>query len=115
MENMTRATFLLENGRYGYRLGHGQLIDEMIRDGLWCAFDDCHMGITAENVATDYEVSRQDQDGFAADSQHKAGEAMRSGRFAEAIAALPVQRLKVTLLLEVDEHPRPDTTLETLE
>ena len=115
MENMTRAPFLLENGRYGYRLGHGQLIDEMIRDGLWCAFDDCHMGVTAENVASDYEVSRQDQDGFAAESQRKAGEAMRGGRFADEIVPVPVQKRKETVLVEVDEHPRPDTTLEALE
>ena len=115
MENMSRAPFLLENGRYGYRLGHGQLIDEMIRDGLWCAFDDCHMGITAENVATDYEVSRHDQDSFAADSQRKTAEAMRTGRFADEIVAVPVQRRKETVLVEVDEHPRPDSTLEALE
>src|SRR5205807_6432936 len=62
MENMSRAPYLMENGRYGYRLGHGQLIDEMIRDGLWCAFDDCHMGNTAENIAHEFEVSREDQD-----------------------------------------------------
>ncbi len=72
MENMSRAPYLMENGRYGYRLGHGQLVDEMIRDGLWCAFDDCHMGSTAENIAREYEVSREDQDSFAAGSQQKA-------------------------------------------
>jgi len=115
MENMSRAPFLLENGRYGYRLGDGKLIDEMIRDGLWCAFDDCHMGITAENVASDYEVSRQDQDSFAAESQRKTAEAMRSGRFADEIVAVPVQKRKETVLVEVDEHPRPESTLEALE
>ena len=115
MENMSRAPFLLENGRYGYRLGHGQLIDEMIRDGLWCAFDDCHMGTTAENVAAEYEVSRHDQDAFAAESQRKAAQAMSSGRFADEIVAVPVQRRKETVLVEVDEHPRPESTLEALE
>jgi len=114
MENMTRAPYLMENGRYGYRLGHGQLVDVMIRDGLWCAFDDCHMGVTAENVSKEYEVSREDQDAFAAGSQRKAGEAIRSGRFKDEIVPVPVQRKKETVLVDTDEHPRPDTTAEVL-
>jgi acetyl-CoA C-acetyltransferase len=114
MENMTRAPYLVENGRYGYRLGHGQLVDVMIRDGLWCAFDDCHMGITAENVAKEYEVSREDQDAFSADSQRKAGAAISSGRFKDEIVPVPVQRRKETVLVDTDEHPRPDTTAEVL-
>ncbi len=114
MENMTRAPYLVENGRYGYRLGHGQLVDVMIRDGLWCAFDDCHMGITAENVAKEYEVSREDQDAFSAESQRKAGQAIASGRFKDEIVAVPVQRKKETVLVDTDEHPRPDTTAEGL-
>jgi acetyl-CoA C-acetyltransferase len=114
MENMSRAPYLMENGRYGYRLGHGQLVDVMIRDGLWCAFDDCHMGVTAENVATDYEVSRQDQDAFAAESQRKAGAAMSSGRFKDEIVPVPVQRKKETVFVDTDEHPRPQTTLDSL-
>ncbi|MDB5067514.1 MAG: acetyl-CoA acetyltransferase [Chloroflexi bacterium] len=114
MENMTRAPYLLDNGRYGYRLGHGQLVDVMIRDGLWCAFDDCHMGITAENVAKEFEVSRADQDAFAAESQRKAGEAMASGRFTDEIVPVPVKKRKETVTVEVDEHPRPQTTAESL-
>jgi len=114
MENMTRAPYLMESGRYGYRLGHGQLVDVMIRDGLWCAFDDCHMGVTAENVSKEYEVSREDQDAFAAGSQRKAGEAIRSGRFKDEIVPVPVQRKKETVLVDTDEHPRPDTTAEVL-
>ena len=114
MENMTRAPYLVENGRYGYRLGNGQLVDVMIRDGLWCAFDDCHMGVTAENVSKEYEVSREDQDAFAANSQRKAGEAMKSGRFKDEIVPVPVQRKKETVLVDTDEHPRPDTTAEVL-
>jgi acetyl-CoA C-acetyltransferase len=114
MESMSRAPYLLEQGRYGYRLGHGQLVDEMIRDGLWCAFDDCHMGVTAENVARDYEVSRSDQDAFAAASQSKAGAAMAAGRFRDEILPVPVQRRKETVLVDTDEHPRPDTTPEDL-
>jgi acetyl-CoA C-acetyltransferase len=114
MENMSRAPYLIENARYGYRLGNGELVDEMIRDGLWCAFDNCHMGITAENVAEEYEVSREDQDAFAAASQRKAGEAMKSGRFKDEIVPVPVQRKKETVLVDTDEHPRPDTTAEVL-
>ena len=114
MENMSRAPYLMENGRYGYRLGHGQLVDEMIRDGLWCAFDDCHMGSTAENIAREYEVSREDQDSFAAGSQQKAEAAIKSGRFKDEIVPVPVQRKKETVLVDTDEHPRPGTTAETL-
>ena len=114
MESMSRAPYLLEQGRYGYRLGHGQLVDEMIRDGLWCAFEDCHMGVTAENVARDYEVTREDQDAFAAQSQRKAGEAIASGRFKDEILPVPVKRRKETVIVDTDEHPRPDTTAETL-
>jgi acetyl-CoA C-acetyltransferase len=114
MENMSRAPYLVENGRYGYRLGNGQLIDEMIRDGLWCAFDDCHMGTTAENIAREYEVSREDQDVFAAGSQQKAEAAITSGRFKDEIVPVPVQRKKAQALVDTDEHPRAGTTVETL-
>ena len=114
MENMSRAPYLVENARYGYRLGNGQLVDEMIRDGLWCAFDDCHMGSTAENIAREYEVSREDQDAFAAASQQKAEKAMTSGRFKDEIVAVPVQRKKEQVLVDTDEHPRAGTTAESL-
>jgi acetyl-CoA C-acetyltransferase len=114
MENMSRAPYLLENGRFGYRLGHGQLVDEMIRDGLWCAFEDCHMGNTAENVAREYEVSREDQDAFAAASQQKAERAIAEGRFRDEIVGVPVKKRKETVTVEVDEHPRPGITTDSL-
>jgi acetyl-CoA C-acetyltransferase len=114
MENMSRAPYLMENGRYGYRLGHGQLVDEMIRDGLWCAFDDCHMGSTAESIAREFEVSREDQDVFAAGSQQKAEEAIKRGRFKDEIVAVPVQRKREQVLIDTDEHPRAGTTAESL-
>jgi acetyl-CoA C-acetyltransferase len=114
MESMSRAPYLIEQARYGYRLGNGELVDEMIRDGLWCAFDDCHMGVTAENVARDYEVSRADQDAFAAESQRKAGAAMAAGRFRDEIVPVPVKVKKETVLVDTDEHPRPDSTAEKL-
>ena len=114
MENMTRAPYLMDNGRYGYRLGHGQLVDEIIRDGLWWRFADCHMGSTAENIAREYEVSREDQDAFAAGSQQKAEAAIKGGRFKDEIIPVPVQRKKETILVDTDEHPRPGTTAEML-
>jgi acetyl-CoA C-acetyltransferase len=114
MESMSRAPYLIENARFGYRLGNGELVDEMIRDGLWCAFGDCHMGNTAENIAADYEVSREDQDAFAADSQRKAGEALAAGRFKDEIVEVPVQRKKETVTVDTDEHPRPQTTPDSL-
>jgi acetyl-CoA C-acetyltransferase len=114
MENMSRAPFLAENARYGYRLGDGKLVDDMIRDGLWCAFEDCHMGTTAENVAKEYEVSREDQDAFAAASQQKAEAAIAEGRFRDEIVGVPVTKRKETVLVEVDEHPRAGTTADSL-
>jgi acetyl-CoA C-acetyltransferase len=114
MENMSRAPYLMENGRYGYRLGHGQLVDEMIRDGLWCALEDCHMGSTAENIAREYEVTREDQDAFAAGSQQKAEAAIKGGRFADEIVAVPVPRKKEQVLVDTDEHPRAGTTAASL-
>jgi acetyl-CoA C-acetyltransferase len=114
MENMSRAPYLLQNGRFGYRLGHGELVDEMIRDGLWCAFEDCHMGNTAENVAREYEVSREDQDAFAAASQQKAERAIAEGRFRDEIVGVPVKKRKDTITIEIDEHPRPGMTADTL-
>ncbi len=114
MENMSRAPYLVENARYGYRLGDGQLVDEMIRDGLWCAFEHCHMGNTAENIAREYEVTREDQDAFAAASQQKAEAAIAAGRFRAEIVGVPVKKRKETTTVEVDEHPRAGTTAESL-
>ena len=114
LENMSRAPYLMENARYGYRLGNGQLVDEMIRDGLWCAFEDCHMGMTAENIAKEHEVSRADQDAFAARSQQRAEAAMTEGRFREEIVGVPVTRKKETVTVEEDEHPRKGTTADSL-
>ena len=114
MENMSRAPYLVDRARFGYRLGDATLVDEMLRDGLWCAFDDCHMGSTAENIAREYEVSRADQDAFAAASQQKAGAAIAGGRFRDEIVAVPVQRKKEQVLIDTDEHPRAGTTAETL-
>jgi acetyl-CoA C-acetyltransferase len=114
-ENMTRAPYLLEQARGGYRLGNGTVYDSLIRDGLWCAMTDVHMGTTAENIATEFGITREDQDAFAAESQHRAGQAMAAGRFVDEIVPVPVaQRRGAPLIVTSDEHPRPDTTRETL-
>jgi acetyl-CoA C-acetyltransferase len=116
MESMSGAPYLLPKARFGYRMGHDALVDSMIQDGLWCVLSDCHMGVTAENVAGDFEISRADQDAFAAASQQKAGRAWEQGLFAEEIVPVEVpQRRGPPTVVDRDEHPRPDTTVEKLE
>jgi acetyl-CoA C-acetyltransferase len=114
MENMTRAPYLVPTGRFGARMGSAQLIDSMINDGLVDAFNAIHMGITAENVADEYGVSRDDQDEFAAASQQKAQRAIEADVFKDEIVPIEVRERKATRLVETDEHPRPGTTAEAL-
>ena len=114
MEGMSSAPYLLPKGRYGYRMGHGEVTDHMIKDGLWCSLEDCHMGVTAENIAQEREISRADQDAFAAESQRKAGRAWETGVFAEEVVPVEIQQRKGTLIVDKDEHLRPDTTAEVL-
>src|SRR5579884_3181376 len=115
MENMTRAPYLLDKARSGYRMGHGQLIDSMIADGLWCALADCHMGVTAENIVREYEVAREEQDRFAARSQARAAQAIESGAFDAEITPVEVPGPRGTTTTATrDEHVRPDTTAERL-
>ena len=109
-ESMTQVPFLLDRMRTGYRLGHGKLIDGMYADGFTCKLIDELMGATAETLADQYEIGRDEQDAFALDSQQKAGRAMESGAFAAETVSVPVKDGAV----EVDEHPRPDTTLEKM-
>ncbi len=114
-ENMSRAPFLVRDARWGARLGSRELTDSMIADGLWDAFADYHMGVTAENVAERWKVTRKEQDSFAALSQEKAAWARSQGRFAEEIAPVEVATEKgAPVRVEADEHPRPETTVETL-
>ena len=114
-ENMNLAPYMLDKARTGYRMGHGQLIDSMIHDGLWCIFGDTHMGITAENLAEQYGISRAEQDEFAAASQAKAAAAIESGRFADEIVPVMIpQRKGDPLKFDKDEHVRPGTTVESL-
>jgi acetyl-CoA C-acetyltransferase len=114
-ESMDMTPYLVEKARYGYRMGHAALVDEMIKDGLWCAFVDQHMGMTAEAVAEKWGITRDMQDDFAFKSQAKAEAAMKSGRFSEEIVPVEVpQRKGPPLVFERDEHPRPGTTREKL-
>lgn len=114
MESMSRAPYILQKARTGYRSGHGELLDSMVLDGLWCAIGNCHMGITAENLAKKYGISRKEQDEFSALSQNKAERAIKSGRFEEEIVGVRVsQKGGESVSVYQDEHPR-FTTLESL-
>ncbi|MDY6826767.1 MAG: acetyl-CoA C-acetyltransferase [Bacillota bacterium] len=113
-ENMSAAPYGMTDARWGMRMGDGCLTDIMIKDGLWCAFNDYHMGITAENIAERYGISREEQDHFALESQNRALAAIRSGRFRDEIVPVPVPQRKGDPLIFVDdEHPR-ETSLEAL-
>jgi acetyl-CoA C-acetyltransferase len=114
MENMSRAPYLLPSGRFGARMGDAQLIDSMIHDGLWDAFNDIHMGITAENLADQYGLTREEQDDFAASSQQKAERAIADGVFADEIVPIEVPARGGSRMVDSDEAPRPGTTADTL-
>ena len=116
MENMTNAPYLLREIRTNPRLGHGQLVDAMICDGLWDAYNDFHMGMTAELVADKYKISRRMQDEFAANSHQKAMRATSEGRFKEEILPLEISqgKNKPLLIFDQDEGPRSDTSAEKL-
>ncbi|BBV86542.1 acetyl-CoA acetyltransferase [Enterobacter kobei] len=110
-ENMSNAPYLLDGARSGLRFGHTGLQDSMITDGLWDAFNDYHMGITAENVAREYGISREQQDAFALRSQQKAASAIETGRFDAEIAPVTVKQGKrAPQIVRHDEQPRPETT-----
>jgi len=115
MESMSMAPFLLSGARWGYRMNDGALIDGMVHDGLLDIFNRYHMGITAENVAEKFGVSRQDQDALAFRSQQNAGRAIKEGRFKDEIVPVLIPQKKGDpVAFQVDEHPRPTTTLEAL-
>lgn len=115
MESMTNAPYALEGkGRWGLRMGDSKLKDIMIQDGLWCAFNDYHMGITAENVAEKYGITRQQQDEVAVASQTKAVAAIESGAFKAEILPITIKTKKGEVVVDTDEFPRKGTTLEGL-
>lgn len=112
MENMSAAPFILDRARWGYRMGNGQLVDTMVYDALTDAFEGCHMGITAENVAEKYNISREEQDAFAAWSQQKAEKALAGNRFREEIVPVEIKVKKEIKIFDTDEYPRPGVTSE---
>ncbi|MCU6396804.1 acetyl-CoA C-acetyltransferase, partial [Enterobacter quasiroggenkampii] len=106
MENMSSAPFLLDNARWGQRMGHGELVDEMIKDGLWDAFNDYHMGVTAENVAEKWNITREEQDEFSLLSQQKAEIAIKNGEFKDEIVPVVIKTKKGEIIFDQDEFPR---------
>ncbi|MGD9570848.1 MAG: acetyl-CoA C-acetyltransferase [Thermoleophilia bacterium] len=115
MENMSAASYLLPGMRAGARMGDAKAVDSMVHDGLWCAICDVHMGITAENVAREDGITREDQDAFALRSHQRAAQAIADGAFSDEVLPVSVPaRRGDPVVVERDEHPRPDTTLEGL-
>ena len=114
-ENMSQAPYILPNQRWGSRMGNATVVDTMLRDGLTDGFEDYHMGITAENVAEQYGITREDQDSFALQSQKRAVAAVEAGRFKEEIIPVEIpQRRGEPLIFDTDEFPRKDASLESL-
>jgi len=114
-ESMSSAPYLLKGARWGYRMGNGDAIDSMLSEGLTCAIGACHMGITAEEVASRYGISRADQDAFAAESQRRAVQAIQNGSFKAEIVPVPIPQKKGDpVAMDTDEYPRPGTTAEKL-
>jgi acetyl-CoA C-acetyltransferase len=114
MENMSQAPYLVPNARWGQRMGDGKFIDEMIKDGLWDAFNQYHMGITAENVAEQWNITREEQDAIGARSQNLAEQAIKTGRFKDEIVPVVVKTKKGEVVVDTDEFPRFGTTEEKL-
>jgi acetyl-CoA C-acetyltransferase len=113
-ESMSSSPHVLNGSRNGLRMGDGKLIDSMIVDGLWDVYNDYHMGVTAENVAKKYGISRQEQDEFACASQNKAEVAQKSGKFSDEIVPYTIKNKKGDIIVDADEYPRHGTTLEML-
>ena len=114
-ESMTNAPYIMDpKARWGLRMGHGKLYDVMIQDGLWCAFNDYHMGITAENVAAKYGITREEQDQLAYESQMKAVKAVTGGAFKREIVPVAIKGKKGDILFDTDEYPKADAAVEKL-
>ena len=114
MESMSLAPYAMMKGRYGYRMGNATLVDTMVNDALWDVFNNYHMGITAENVAEQWNLTRKMLDEFAACSQQKCEKAMAEGKFKDEIVPVEVKGKKGSVIVDTDEGPRPGTTVETL-
>ena len=114
MENMSMAPYAVMQGRYGYRMNDGKLVDTMIKDALWDAFNDYHMIRTADNVAAQWGLTREELDEFAAASQQKACAAQEAGVFKEEIVPVEVKQKKQVIVVDTDEGPRPGTTAQSI-
>ncbi|WP_391208859.1 acetyl-CoA C-acetyltransferase [Psychrobacillus sp. L4] len=115
MENMSQAPYLLKNARDGFRMGDQKVVDSMISDGLWCAFNDYHMGITAENLCDQYNITREEQDAFSASSQARAANAIEEGKFVDEIIPVEIpQRKGDPIVFDTDEYPKKGSTQEKL-
>lgn len=114
MESMSNAPYAIEKGRWGYRMGDGKIVDVMIRDGLWDAFNNYHMGITAENVAEQFGISQEEQNKMAYESQLKAVSAIESGAFKDEIVPVVVKGKKGNINFDTDEYPRKDVSMDGL-
>lgn len=114
MENMSLAPYALDKARYGYRMGNAMMIDTMVNDGLWEAFNNYHMGITAENICDEWGITREELDEFAANSQQKCEAAMKAGKFKDEIVPVEVKKKKDIVIVDTDESPRPGTTAESI-
>ena len=114
MENMSMAPYAIPQGRYGYRMGNATMVDTMIKDALWDAFNDYHMIKTADNICEQWGLTREELDEFAVNSQNKAEKAMAEGKFKDEIVPVEVKQKKNTVIVDTDEGPRPGTTMEGL-
>jgi acetyl-CoA C-acetyltransferase len=114
MENMSMAPYALKQARFGYRMGNAPMVDTMVNDGLWDSFNDCHMGVTAENICEQWALTREELDDFAANSQQKAEKAISDGKFKDEIVPVEIKQKKQSIVFDTDEGPRPGTTAESL-
>jgi acetyl-CoA C-acetyltransferase len=114
MESMSNAPYLLPKARTGYRMGNGEIVDSVVHDGLWCAFENIHMGNEAEIIAEKFGITREEQDRFALQSHQRAAAATASGRFKDEIVPIQVQQKKNVQVVDTDESIRTDTSLEAL-
>jgi acetyl-CoA C-acetyltransferase len=114
-ESMTNAPYILKGARWGFRMGHGEVYDSMLLEGLTCAMGGCHMGITAENIASRFNVTREEQDAYAAESQRRAEAAIKAGLFKDEIVPVPIPQKKGdAIAFDTDEYPRAGTTADKL-
>lgn len=114
MDNMSRTPYVLQSGRWGQRMGASELQDSMLHDGLHCAFNHYHMGVTAENIAEQWKLTREEQDAFSVESQNKAEAAIKAGKFKDEIVPVVIKTKKGDVIFDTDEGPRPGTTMEAL-